>query len=51
VDVHASFVLRDDAGGDPVTYSVSSATLGGLYYLPLDGEGDVFVPVGLNSTT
>jgi hypothetical protein len=33
------------------TYAAADVTLGQLYYLPLDGTGDVFVPVSLETTT
>jgi hypothetical protein len=50
VDVHCTHYLEDD-GAAGNTYSVAAGTLGALYYLPLDGDSDVLVPVSLNTTT
>jgi len=50
IDVHASHVLFDTGTAAP-TAAVAAGTLGVLYYLPLDGVTDVFLPVGLNTTT
>jgi hypothetical protein len=48
VDVHVTFRL---AATMPTSSSgVSSAVLGQIYYLPLDGDGGVYVPVGLPTT-
>jgi hypothetical protein len=48
IDVHATWVLSETAG---VSYTVAAGTLGSVYYLPLDGAGDVYLPVGLVTTT
>ncbi len=50
IDVHCTHVLYDNAAAS-ATYTVAAGTLGVLYYLPLDGASDVFLPVALNTTT
>lgn len=50
IDVVCSHVLYDDAAAG-VTYAVAAGTLGVMYYLPLDGSSDVFLPASLNTTT
>ncbi len=50
IDVDITHYLADQ-GSAGVTYTVAAATLGVLYYLPLDGDTDAFLPVGLPTTT
>ncbi len=50
IDVHCTHVLMD-TGAAGTTYAVAAGTLGGLYYLPLDGAGDLYLPVSLTTTT
>ena len=50
IDVDITFVLND-TGSAGSTYSVASGVVGVLYYLPLDGTSDAYVPVSLNWTT
>ncbi len=50
IDVHAVHVLEDAAGAN-LTYAVAAATLGDLYWLPLDGSTDLYTPVSLRTTT
>ena len=50
IDIHCTHTLYD-AATNSETYSVASGTVGALYYLPLDGSSDVFLPVGLQTTT
>ncbi len=50
IDVEATHVLADSLSAG-VTYSASSVTLGVFYALPLDGSGDICVPVGRATTT
>jgi hypothetical protein len=49
IDVHVTVLLNDGAAG--TAYTVSSATIGALYYAPLDGTSDVFTPVSLTTVT
>ena len=50
IDVHCTHVLYDtQAAGTTVT--VAAGTLGALYYMPLDGATDVYLPVSLGTTT
>jgi hypothetical protein len=49
VDVHVSF--RTSGAIAAGTHSVTTATLGNIYYLALDGpSSNVYVPVGLPTT-
>ncbi len=50
IDVHCTHVLLDTqaAGG---SLAVAAGTLGALYYPPLDGVSDVYLPVSLGTTT
>lgn len=50
IDVHCVHVLNDTQTIGP-TYLVGAGTLGVLYYPPLDGTGDKFLPVSLGTTT
>lgn len=50
IDVHCTHVLNDTATAGS-SYAVGAASLGVIYYLPLDGSTDVFTPVGLQTTT
>ncbi len=50
IDVKCTHVLLD-TGAEGGTASVASAALGALYYLPLDGTSDKYVPVSLTTTT
>ncbi len=50
IRVHATHVLLDSAAVG-TSYAVAAGTLGVLYYLPLDGTGDQYLPIGLNTTT
>lgn len=50
IDVRCSHVLAD-AGTEVGTYAVAAGTLGALYYLPLDGASDKYIPVSLTTTT
>jgi hypothetical protein len=50
IDVHCTHVLFDtQAAAD--TLAVAAGTLGALYYMPLDGVSDVYLPVSLGTTT
>jgi hypothetical protein len=49
IDVHCTHVFLDGVIGSP--YTVAAGALGVLYYLPLDGASDVFLPVSLVTTT
>lgn len=50
IDVVASHVLADDATAG-ATYGVAAAVLGAMYYPPLDGTTDKYLPVSLGTTT
>lgn len=50
IDVHCVHVLNDTQTIG-TTYLVASGTLGVLYYPPLDGTGDKYLPVSLGTTT
>ncbi len=50
IDVLCTHWLNN-SGTAGVTYTVAAATLGVVYYLPLDGDSDQLVNVGLPSTT
>ncbi len=50
IDVLASHVLID-TGLAGFSYTVAAGTLGALYYLPLDGDSDAYIPVSLTTTT
>jgi hypothetical protein len=50
IDLHVSHVFQD-TGTAGTSFAVAAGTLGALYYLPLDGASDVFLPVGLTTTT
>jgi hypothetical protein len=50
IDVHATYMLQDDQAAG-TSYTVAAGTLGALYYLPLDGATDLYLPVGLGTTT
>lgn len=50
IDVKCTHVLMD-TGAEGGTYSVASAALGALYYLPLDGASDKYIPVSLTTAT
>jgi hypothetical protein len=50
IDVHCTHVLQDDGASGSI-YTVAAGTLGALYYLPLDGSTDGFLPVSLTTTT
>ncbi len=49
IDVDLTVVLNDGVAG--ASYTVAAATLGVLYFLPLDGGSDVYTPVSLSTTT
>lgn len=50
IDVHCTHVLYDSQlAGTLLT--VAAGTLGALYYMPLDGVSDVYLPVSLGTTT
>lgn len=49
VDVNVTYVLGDLTSG--VATTVASATLGTMYYPPLDGATDLYLPVSLGTTT
>lgn len=50
IDVHCTHVLYDaQVAGTALT--VAAGTLGALYYMPLDGVSDVYLPVSLGTTT
>lgn len=50
IDVTCTHVLND-VGAAGQSYTVAAGTLGALYYLPLDGSSDVYVPTSLTTTT
>lgn len=50
IDVHVTHVLYDTQQAS-TTVAVAAGTLGALYYLPLDGVSDVYLPVSLGTTT
>jgi len=50
IDVRCTHVLRDD-GTQGQSYVVAAGTLGAMYYLPLDGASDVYIPTSLTTTT
>lgn len=50
IDIHVTLVLYD-SGAAGTAYTVAAGTLGAFYYLPLDGDNDLLVPVGLTTTT
>jgi hypothetical protein len=50
IDVHCTHVLQDTATAG-VTYTAAAAALGVMYYPPLDGESDLYLPVSLGTTT
>jgi hypothetical protein len=50
IDVVLEIVLAD-TGATTTSISVAAGTLGVLYYFPLDGDGDNFLPVSLTTTT
>ncbi len=50
IDVQCTHVLNDTAVAGS-SYAVGAGSLGVVYYLPLDGGTDVYLPVGLNTTT
>ena len=50
IDVDVSFLLND-SGAAASNYTAAAVTLGVLYYLPLDGATDRFLPVSLVTTT
>ncbi len=49
IDLKCTHVLVDGTVGR--SYTVAAGTLGVLYYLPLDGASDVYVPTSLTTTT
>jgi len=51
VDVKLDYILWDTGTAPPVAYIVAAGTLGALYYTPLDGDSDAFVPVARVTTT
>lgn len=50
IDVHCTHVLQDDQAAG-ASYAAAAATIGALYYLPLDGATDLYLPVSLGTTT
>jgi hypothetical protein len=50
IDVTLSFVLAD-TGLASTAISAATAVIGTLYYFPLDGTTDKYLPVSLNTTT
>lgn len=50
IDVNVTHYL-DDNPATGIVYPVASAVLGEMYYLPLDGASDVYLPVSLQTTT
>lgn len=49
IDIHVSFMLNDSSPTSAV--AVAAATVGRLYYQPLDGATDNLLPVSLQHTT
>jgi hypothetical protein len=49
IDVHATWVLAEGTPGPD--YTVAAGTLKTVYYCPLDGASDIYLPVGLVTTT
>ncbi len=50
IDVKCTHVLLD-TGTAGTSYAVAAGTLGALYYLPLDGSSDTYIPTSLTTTT
>jgi hypothetical protein len=50
IDVRGTWILQDD-GNAGISYAAASVTLGRMYWLPLDGSTDQYLPVSLNTTT
>lgn len=50
IDVHATHIIRDVASAN-TTFAAAAVTLGVYYWFPLDGTGDVYLPVSLLTTT
>ena len=50
IDVDVTFLLND-SGAAASNYAVAAGTLGTMYYPPLDGTTDRFLPVSLVTTT
>lgn len=50
IDVSCTHVMRDDAVAG-ISYAIAAGTLGAVYYAPLDGVTDIFLPVSLSTTT
>jgi hypothetical protein len=50
IDVVCSHLLID-TGVAGTAYTVAAGSLGALYYLPLDGASDVYLPTSLTTTT
>jgi hypothetical protein len=50
IDVKCTHLLIDE-GTAGASYAVAAGTLGVLYYLPLDGASDVYLPTSLTTTT
>jgi len=50
IDVHLSFILNDDEAG-ATAFSVATDSVGGMYFLALDGYGsNLYTPVSLTTT-
>jgi hypothetical protein len=50
IDVHATWMIRDQSNTSD-TYAAATVTLGQIYWLPLDGTADLYLPVSLATTT
>jgi hypothetical protein len=50
IDVDATCLLNDSTSATQA-FTVAAGTLGVLYFLPLDGATDLFLPVSLLTTT
>jgi hypothetical protein len=50
LDIHMSGTLHDGTS-DSSTYVVTTATIGRVYFPPLDGPTDALIPVGLQTAT
>lgn len=48
VDVSMQYVLNDDEAS-PTSVVLAGATVGNMYYMPLDGHGGVMAPVSLTT--
>jgi len=49
VDVTVDLVMFDDEITAPTVVTLTAATVGNVYYMPLDGHGGSFVPVSLTA--